>query len=103
MSFEKNKLFLQETISFQEIYSVAIPIYEFMSISPNVGIMFYFDPAITRGVINREDSRIFKTKISTKINKVDYVRGKELHEELDKFMKNKIRLNPGYSQNDLLK
>ncbi len=103
MSFEKNKLFLQETISFQEIYSVVIPIYEFMSISPNVGIMFYFDPAITRGTIKREDSKIFKTKISTKINKVDYVRSKEMHQELDKFMKNQIKLNPGYSQNDILK
>jgi hypothetical protein len=55
-TFDKNKLFLQETISFQEIGINKTPIYDFMAISPNVGIMFYFDPVITRSTIPRRDS-----------------------------------------------
>lgn len=102
-TFKKNKLFLQETIAFQEISTFKLPIYDFMAITPNVGIMFYFDPMVTRGFLKREDSWFFKTKISTKIHQVNHINKSKIDENLNEFMLRNISLKPHYNQDDIHK
>ncbi len=85
--FKKNKLFLQETIEFNEWTSCDRIMYEFMAISPNIGIMFYFDPLITRGLLKLEKSVFFKNDISEKRNNVIYVNEYKMKQEFIELIK----------------
>ncbi len=62
--FDESKLMLQEAMNFNEFNSLGGNKYSFMPIAPNVGIMFYFDPLITRGSIPTENSSFFKNDIA---------------------------------------
>ena len=62
--FDEPKLMLQESMNFNEFNTNGGNKYSFMPIAPNVGLMFYFDPIITRGVIPVEKSLFFKNDIS---------------------------------------
>lgn len=88
--FKKNKLFLQETIGFNERTSYDGIMYYFMAISPNIGIMFYLDPLITRGLLKLEKSVFFKNDISEKRNNVIYVNEYEMKQEHLKLIKENI-------------
>ena len=71
--FDKPKLFLLESLLYIEVNPSNNKImYEFMPISSNIGIAFYYDPIMTRGVEKRHKSIIFKNDISYARHKVEY-------------------------------
>ena len=85
--FSKNKLFLPEQNRFDEKNSSDEIIYSFMAISPNIGIMFYFDPPIMRGLLKLEKSLFFENDISEKKDNVIYFDGHKIEKERIKFIK----------------
>ena len=97
--FKKNKLFLSESHAFNENTSYQATKYDFMPISPNVGLMFYYKcEGIELLGFEQEDSKIFKNKISQITNEINFKNISKINEHYSKYA---LKMEKLLSKNDI--
>ena len=88
---DDSRLFLQESNQFTENNKHGGIMYTFTTLSPNVGVMFYHAPVLTRNMIEQENSVIFKNSISKFDVKTNYENWEIMKSEHIKFIKKHMK------------